>query len=617
MVRLSIALLLLAPALVGSAQEHWSLRPIPEHEVELTSGEIDRYIMSRLSDSGIEPMSQAPAEILVRRVYYNLIGLPPSPDEIDRFVARMNEPEAFSHLVDRLLESKRFGEKWARHWLDLARFAESNGKDRDVVFPEAWRYRDYVIESFNTNKPYNEFVKEQIAGDLLSERSDNHLIATGFLALGPKAFQEPNNERFAMDVVDEQIDVLTRSFLGLTIACARCHDHKYDPISTEDYYALAGILLSSDTRYGPGPLYFARHDKDTELVPIGDRITELDPVVKRWRNEILALTEKVTGLRSDAYRIQRNIAGELRERGLKEAKEADDLAADEKRMLAMRAEADNANERRLKMIRQPPQERPGYAMAVLRSDRDPEDCAVRYGGVFNDHGQRVRRGSMAIPGLPEFGHVSESDSGRMQLANWIASHDNPLTARVFVNRVWHHLFGTGLVRSVDNFGVTGETPSHPQLLDHLARQFIADDWNVKQLIRRIVLSQTWQRSSLWNQSSALIDPENRLLWRANYRRLDVEAFRDSVLHVSGCLNLEPRRGSLLQDVYAGTDYGEPNDHRVNFDEEIARDVHRTIYLPAIRNRMPEFLRLFDVADPNVTSGSRNTRTIPSHNRCSF
>ena len=443
--------------------------------------------------------------------------------------------EAFETLVDDLLASSHFGEKWARHWLDLARYAESNGKDRDVVFPDAWRYRDYVIDALNADKPFNTFVREQVAGDLLPGAGDEQIVATAFLALGPKAFQEVNNEKFAMDVVDEQIDVLTRSVLGLTVACSRCHDHKYDPIATEDYYSLAGILLSSDTRYGPGPLYFARHDKDKDLIPIGDRVDELHPAVSDWRGEILRLTKHVIERRSSAYRIQRNIAGELRERKLKKAEEDPELAAQEQKMLDMRAEADAANKKRLEMIRTAPTKRPGYTMAVLRSGETPEDCAVRYGGVHTDRGDRVPRGMLTIPGLPKFDAVGAEESGRLQLADWLASENNPLTARVIVNRVWHHLFGTGLVSTVDNFGVTGAAPSHPELLDHLAAEFMQDGWSVKRLVRRIVLSRTWRLSSEIHSSHAAIDPDNRFLWRANFRRLDVEAFRDSVLMVSGQL----------------------------------------------------------------------------------
>ena len=512
----------------------------------------------------------------------------------------------------RLIESPRFGEKWARHWLDLARFAESNGKDRDVVFPHAWRYRDYVIAAFNSDKPIDLFIREQIAGDLLPGAGDEQIIATAFLALGPKAFQERDQEKFSLDVVDEQIDVLSRSVLGLTAACARCHDHKFDPVRMSDYYALAGILLSSDTRYGPGPLYFNNHDKDTELPPIGGRAEELHPRVREWRTKILTLTEKVTGLRSAAYRIQRDISGTLRERGLKKIDEAPDLAAKEKKRLAMRAEADQLNEERIAMIEEPPEEMPGYTMAVLDSSDPPEDCAIRERGVHNNHGERVPRGKFTIPGIPAFSEVADDESGRLQLADWLASNDNPLTARVFVNRVWLHLFGRGLVGTPDNFGRTGEAPSHPELLDYLAVQFMEDGWSLKKLVHEIVQTRVWRLSSAGHPGNSSMDPANRFLWRSRLRRLEVEAFRDSVLFVSGRLDLSPMRGSLFQNVYAGKDYGEEtNSSRVNFDKEIASDCHRSIYLPIARNRSPRFLSLFDFADPNAPTGARNTRTIPA------
>ncbi|MEM1297271.1 MAG: DUF1549 domain-containing protein, partial [Verrucomicrobiota bacterium] len=384
--------LLFPAALLGGEHGLWSLAPIRtespplmEHEAS-SDAEIDRFVAAKWAEAGIQPSGPAAPETLIRRLYFNLVGLPPSPEQIQQALQLPTE-----QLVSKLLASPHFGEKWGRHWLDLARYAESNGKDRDVVFPNAWRYRDYVIASFNDDKPYDQFVREQIAGDLFDQPTDDQIIATAFLTLGPKAFQETDLEKFQMDVVDEQIDVMSRSILGLTIACARCHDHKFDPIPTADYYALAGILLSSETRYGPGPLYINKHEKDTELVPVGSRAEALHPSVASWRAEVLRLTEFVTGTRSAAYRIRREVTGSLRDRGLTKPEEASDLLALHEKSEKMYAEAAAKNEERVALIENPPMEQPAYAMAMQQAAAPPKDCQIRIGGMPKDRGATIAR----------------------------------------------------------------------------------------------------------------------------------------------------------------------------------------------------------------------------------
>ncbi len=609
-------------------EELWSLQPVRRAVAPVVKnqawprGVIDRFVLARLEKENLQPGGDAKPETLVRRLYFNLIGLPPTPEQIDAFVSasKKDQSAALGALVDELLASPRFGEKWGRHWLDLARYSESNGKDRDVVFPNAWRYRDYVISSLNSDKSYFQFVKEQIAGDLLEAESgakrDEGMVATTFLTLGPKAFQETDMEKFTMDVVDEQIDVLSRSVLGMTIACARCHDHKFDAISTKDYYAMAGIFLSSDTRYGPGPLYNNKHDKDTKLVAIGPDVERLHPAVAKWQTEVIRLTEAVTKGRSDAYRIKRKVAGAVRDRGLKDVKEDPELVKWTEKQEALTAETVAWNEERKKLIKSPPAEMPAYTMAVLESDESPEDCKVRVRGMPKEYGEAVLRGKMSIPGMPKLAVIAADESGRLQLAEWLVDEKNPLTSRVMVNRVWRHLFGRGLVRTVDNFGVTGEKPSHPELLDTLAADFVASNGSIKKLIRQIVLSRTWQLSSEDGGKGKQVDPDNNFLWRANFRRLDIEPFRDAVLMVSGQLQVKPPAGSLLMNVYAGAGYKgrevkETEVDHVNVNKEIEQDRHRTVFLPVVRNQMPEVLKLFDFADPNAVLGARNARTIPS------
>ena len=613
--------ILLVSAGADEKGEHWAFQPVKTDVAPPSlsaAGEawarsdIDRFVMQPLDAEKLLPLDDAEPVVLVRRLYFTLTGLPPSAEEMEEFI---KNPDAEA-LVDHLLDSSRFGEKWARHWLDLARYAESNGKDRNVAFAHAWRYRDWVIDAMNADLPYNEFVADQIAGDLRGG-SDAQIVATGFLTLGPKAFQEAQQEKFAMDVADEQIDVMSRSILALTVACARCHDHKFDPIPTADYYALAGIFLSSETLHGPGPLYFKYHHYDQPVVAIGDKAEALDPKVQAWRGEIYELTMKAIDLRSAAYKIKRKVTGTLRDRGLKKPEEDPELLKMHEQSEAMYASAAEAMEKREKLLTEVPQ-RPAYAMALIESAA-PEDCRIRERGEYNKHGDKVVRGKMTIPGLPELGEIADTESGRRQLADWLTSAENPLTARVLVNRVWHHLFGRGLVATVDNFGTTGESPSHPELLDWLAQKFVTEDeWSVKKLIRRIVLTRTWQLASTVAEENdprlaAAIesDPGNRLLWRANLRRLEVESFRDAVMTISGQLDLErPADGSPLAKVFLGSEIG-TSSNRIDISGEIAAFRHRTVYLPILRNELPEILQLFDFADVNAVSGSRNVRTIPS------
>ncbi len=606
-------------ALGGDKAAHWAFQPVVDVPLPRLSvaGEawskspLDRFVWRKLEQQKLSPLDDAESVVLVRRLYFSLTGLPPSAADVAAFVEK---PDA-SALVDRLLASPRFGEKWARHWLDLARYAESNGKDRNVAFAHAWRFRDWVIDAFNADLPYDEFVADQIAGDLRGG-SDAQIVATGFLTLGPKAFQEAEQEKFAMDVADEQIDVMSRSILALTVACARCHDHKFDPIPTADYYALAGIFLSSETLHGPGPLYFEKQYYNQPVVAIGGTAQALDPRVQNWRSQIYDLTMNAIKLRSAAYKIRRKVTGTLRDKGLEKPEDDPELLKMHEQSEAMYAEATESLDQRDKLLAEVP-EHPAYAMAMREAEM-PEDCRIRERGEYNALGTAVARGRMTIPGLPQLGEIAETESGRRQLAEWLIAADNPLTARVIVNRVWHHLFGSGLVATVDNFGITGEAPSHPELLDWIAHKFVTEDeWSVKQLIRRIVLSRTWQLASTTAQddprlsAATQMDPANRLLWRASLRRLDIEAFRDAVMSVSGQLDLErPAKGSPLADAYLGSEIGTAKTH-VNVSEEIAEFRHRSVYLPILRNELPEMLSLFDFADTNAVTGARNARTIPS------
>jgi hypothetical protein len=522
-------------------------RPVPTViEAAWPRCDIDRFILARLEAKGLRPVADADRATLIRRAYFDLSGLPPSPEEIDAFV-NDPAPDAFPRVVDRLLASPQFGERWGRHWLDVARFAESSGGGRSLLFPDAWRYRDYVIESFNTDRPYDRFILEQIAGDLLPyatpEERRRQLVATAFLVLGPTNYEEQYKDVLEMDVVDEQLDTIGRTFLGMTIGCARCHDHKFDPIPTRDYYALAGILKSTQTLI---------HDN-----------------VSRWVEQPLPLT---TGQEAAIRKHEAAVAALKEKIRLAKAK---DLEAELKKLL------ENG----------PP--RPS-AMGVKEAAQIA-DCEVRIRGNTHHKGDKVPRGFLQAASLGAAPVLPAKESGRRQLGEWLSSGDNPLTARVMVNRVWHHLFGAGLVRTVDVFGTTGELPSHPELLDQLALDF-RTDWSVKRLIRKIMLSRTYQLASFSQSEALAVDPENRLLWRMNRRRLEAEAIRDAILTVSDRLD----RSIGGPTVKKGT----TSEYGYQFD-----DTRRSVYTPVFRNRLLELFEAFDFADPNLVMGRRNASTV--------
>ncbi len=476
-------------------------------------GDVDKYVLAKLEENQLVPVGDADRATLIRRVYFDLIGLPPAPDKVETFL-NDSSGEAFTKVVDELLASPRFGERWGRHWLDAARYADSNGRDRNVMWYHAWRYRDYVIASFNADKPFDRFVREQIAGDLLAANAshgndsptlrDEQRIATGFLALGPKAFEELKPEIFRMDVIDEQIEVIGRSILGLSIGCARCHDHKFDPIPTRDYYALAGILRSTQPLYGHGPRGIkATLHNHSELIAIGPDAESLEPSGLAYFEKLNELNLAQNTSRSLRYGVVRRVADAKNQIKLPGA-DSVKLQADIDRMEAEIKDWDikvKAAEAAFQaaMDAQPPQ--PGWAMGACDRAK-PEDCRVHIRGETTNLGDVAPRGVLQV--LPNsVSAIPDSHSGRLELADWLTSRDNPLTARVFVNRVWLHLFGRGLVTTPDNFGVNGSRPSHPELLDDLSVRFMEQRWSVKTLIRELVLSRSYQLASEVGWASSL------------------------------------------------------------------------------------------------------------------
>ncbi|MEM1294884.1 MAG: PSD1 and planctomycete cytochrome C domain-containing protein [Verrucomicrobiota bacterium] len=548
-----------APGLTEPDKEQpslWSFQPVAEpslpnvRNADWPFNEIDQLVLSGVEQAGLHPAGDASPRVLIRRLSFDLVGLPPRFEEIEEFVREYHRDRdnAVATLVDRLLDSPHFGERWGRRWLDIARYAESNGNDglsRNPTFPHAWRYRDYVIQAFNDDVPYDRFLAEQIAGDLLPAKTaaerDRLKIATGFLALGAKPAKAMNNN-FAMDVVADQIDVIGRGVMGISVGCARCHDHKTDPITTKDYYALAGIFTSTETMWG------------------------------------LAANEKLTAPPTDLHVLE----------AAKPNLPPKDFV---ETVLVL-----ESNTGKPKPIPKSKWET-GTPLAMgVRDRKEPADCKINLKGDAKKLGESVSRGYLTGFTLSEATSVDPKQSGRVQLAQWLTHPSHPLTARVMVNRIWLHLFGSGIVRTPDDFGVYGEPPIHPELLDYLATRFVENGWSVKQLIREIAVSRTYQLGSGSDPESVRQDPENLLLARHNRRRLDAEALRDSMLQVSGNLNPAPAAGSLVMH----------RDILVNLAGSLHQaSHHRSVYLCYLRNSSPPELAAFDLPDFREVKSQRN------------
>lgn len=576
------------PVDVESGRKFWSYQ-----KPQRIAGSIDGFIHARLKEKGLSPAPEAEPVTLLRRLYFDLIGMPPTPEQAASF--SMSKLEA---TVDALLASKEFGVRWGRHWLDVARFAESNGRESNLTFPHAWRYRDYVIDAVNADVPFDRFITEQIAGDLLPAKNHTErarlLIATGFLAMGPKGLNEMSKAQFAADVADEQLDTVTRAVLASSIACARCHDHKTEPFSMEDYYGLAGIFKSTQTFYGNW--IDSENNNHGHLIRLPDSSRQLiigkslDAVrVKQLKADLAKLNaEEIaqTAYIAKAKLEGRDISGEYNK-----------LLGNAIRIFWSRGGVEGT----LETV-----DDAGHALPLCMGVQDAKNIA---------DSQLYERGEIAHPvkavprGFPRVievkGSVPSKQSGRLELAQWISSRDHPLTARVMANRVWRHLLGAGIVRTVDNFGFSGGRPSHPELLDHLAIQFMDGGWSVKKLIKEIVMSKTYRQSS---QGRSDADPDNLFLSHANKRRLDAEVIRDSMLAVSGSLDTSRRTGSLVAELDG------QSVSLIGFNTKLPPDLdgslRRSIYLPVIRDQLPDVLEQFDVANPNLVTGDRDVTNVP-------
>jgi hypothetical protein len=570
---------------------HWAFQPPANPSLPTVSditwpqSPIDPFVLAKLEAAGLAPALPVDRRTLIRRVTFDLTGLPPTPDEIEAFGAEAR-PDALERLVDRLLAAPAYGERWGRHWLDVARYADSNGLDENVAHGNAWRYRDYVVTAFNDDKPYDRFLTEQLAGDLLpaANQAERHeqLIATGFLAIGPKVLAEVDEAKMQMDIVDEQIDTVGRAFLGLTLGCARCHDHKFDPIDTADYYGLAGVFKSS-------------------------RAMEHYKKVARWHENVLPSPD------TDAIKVEYDAQLTLKKKSL----DSFVAEADEKVRASLSAGATlpdkletlypKETKAELKKLRDElaqfqknPPDLPA-AMGVAEAQVADEAIHVRgnpikLGEVVARHVPPAVRG----PAAPQF---SSSESGRRELAHWLIDAQHPLASRVLVNRVWRWHFGAGIVRTTDNFGLLGESPSHPELLDWLACRLMTDGWSLKAMHRLILSSSSYQQSSTPRHETIARDLENRLFGSANVRRLDAEEVRDALLAVSRQLD-RALGGSLLKVKNRGYLFDHTSKDLSDYTSR-----RRSLYLPVIRNNVYDVFQLLDFPDPAITSGDRTMTTV--------
>ena len=568
--------------------------------------DVDHFVLSKLRSEGLVPSSDADMPTLIRRLHFDLIGLPPSPDAIDQFVGRVNTAgidNALAAEVDELLASTQFGERWGRHWLDVARFAESSGKDANISFPYAWRYRDYVIDCVNADVPYDRFLTEQLAGDLLPYDSPQErarlLIATGFLAVGTKNLDEMNALQFQADIVDEQIDTVTRAVLGSSVACARCHDHKFDAFSMKDYYALAGIFASTKTYFGTFVSPANRVGGDPLPLPIEAGLSVYHESIKPER--VAQLEAELAMLRQEEKDGRAAVF-----KAIREGKDASSIFTlrDALRIFWRTGSIEGQLEK---------VDSNGQALPLTMGVLDREmivDVPVLKRGEITQPGEVVPRAFPTVFGLDQKNALPKDASGRLEFAQWLTDPQHPLTSRVMVNRIWKHVFGEGLVATVDDFGSTGQPPSHPELLNFLAVRFVENGWSIKSTVRELVLSRTYRQASTWREGAFVSDPDNRLLWRMPKRRLEAEAIRDAMLAVSGELDRSRPEASLV-----GRVIGDRPISLIGLDKRLPTDldgsVHRSVYLPVIRDRLPDVLELFDFASASFVTGARETTNVPT------
>ena len=605
---------------VEESRHFWSFQPPRRPQVPRVERQgwvrtpIDAFVLARLEAAGLEPSPPAGKGALLRRAYYDLTGLPPSPAEVEAFLADAS-PGAFARVVERLLASPQYGERWARHWLDLVRYAESNSYERDGPKPLVWRYRDYVIRSFSQDKPYDRFVLEQLAGDELEPAAPDNVIATGFYRLGLWQDEPVDPVQELYEDLDDIVTTTSQVFLGLTLNCARCHDHKLDPLPQRDYYRFLAFFHGMK-RYG---VRKPETVAEASLCDIGPPRESRRRLEANWRGRryerrsasVLSYLEKIEKLVAD------DLTAEEKEAFRQEANRAGILAKRVPRLVSeTQLEGYADNRRRLEWIREAGTSRNLQALCVTEMGPRPRETFVLARGSYRARGERVEPGfpSVLSPPRPQLGPPAENGktSGRrLALARWIASPDNPLTARVMINRVWQYHFGRGLVGTPNDFGFRGSPPTHPGLLDWLAVEWVQGGWRLKPIHRMILLSSAYRMSSGPREEALARDPENRLLWRFDMRRLGAEEIRDSVLAVNGSLNLTLSGPSIYpvipEEVLAGQSV--PGH---NWWDSSPRDLtRRSVYIHTKRSLIVPLIAAFDGADPDATCPVRFSTTQPT------
>lgn len=593
------------------------------------SNEIDAFVLAAQERAGVDAAPLASPETLLRRAYFDLIGLPPTPEERSRFL-NDSAPGAYERLVKRLLASRHYGERWGRYWLDVARYADSDGYEYDKLRPNSWRYRDYVIRAFNEDKPFDRFLREQLAGDELGDRDYDAITALGFLRNGPfigdMLFMQ--NEDTRQDELDDIVSTTGAAMLGLTVGCARCHNHKYDPIAQRDYYRMVAIFAPSARKAIP----LASLEKSDEYFRENN---EIDRQVEDLKYQKFVLQDparrdlldaKYQELPKPLELAVRTPAEERTETQARQAREvlATITVSDEEILEVL---SDNERERLEALeteIQQLEESRPLLPLAQAVSERGPvaRPTYFLHRGNVRSKGSAVEPGTLSVlnpPGqdieFPAPEPHARSTGRRLALAKWIASPANPLTARVMVNRIWQHHFGRGIVATPNNFGTMGEQPTHPALLDWLATEFMRSGWSVKAMHRLILLSQTYRQDSV-SESSAnrRIDPENRLLWRMPVRRLEGEIIRDAILAVSGGMNFQSGGPPVFPAVDNGIIEGSPKGETYQRWPRTADEPtvwKRSVYVAQMRTITPPILDLFDPPDKLASCARRATTTVPT------
>lgn len=593
---------------------HWSFEPIRDPLIPTVQDAMwplvsfDAFLLARLEQAGLQPNEDADRYTWLRRVFLTLSGLPPTIDDINSF-QQDDSAKAYERVVDRLLSSSTFGERWSRFWLDLVGYADQIGTSNNIYAEHAWRYRDYVISSFNHDTPYNDFVRQQIAGDLLEyptvRAQAASITATGFLLLGDVEIVEADKAKLHVDIIDQQVSKLSKAFLALTTGCARCHDHKFDPISQKDYYAIGGFFHSTESIYKTKRGVWS--DLHTTNLPETARerlqrkqhTRKHEEQISTWKQSRDRTTERLTEIAQDLEQIG-------------ETEPPQKLLEEQTRLKEKSSQLDRKIEHGEFFAPRQPRT---YA---VRDSKQPTNMQITIRGNPRALGAEVPRGFITSI-TAQTPRIDKQSSGRIALADWLVSRNNPLTARVVVNRIWQKIFGIGLVRTVDYFGVRGDRPSHPELLDHLATTFVQEGWSQKRLIRQLVLSRAFRMSSSHNSLAHKHDPDNRLLWRMSRQRLDAESLRDSLLAVSGQLIATSGGSAMPLEFPENVNNIDPtNVNPPSFSLNKWRPeqtYQRTIYLPVIRSGAqpgPAALRnVFDFTQPAEFAGQRAITAVPT------